>query len=133
MTWLYWRCHAAASPSLTSSYPVAFAPGCFHRAQTRDPRLGRAGHGRDRVRWRPRRKRRGSSAFAGSGKAGANGGNKGAPETYAEFEHEVDETICAVTPESFHAVGQFYEDFSQTPDEEVRDLLAAAVEVRTRT
>ena len=50
----------------------------------------------------------------------------GAPETCDEFEQEADETICAVAPESFHAVGQFYEDFSQTTDEEVRDLLAAA-------
>jgi predicted phosphoribosyltransferase len=52
----------------------------------------------------------------------------GAPETCAEFKDEVDEAICAVAPESFHAVGQFYEDFLQTTDEEVRDLLAAAAE-----
>ena len=50
----------------------------------------------------------------------------GAPETCREFEEEVDETICAITPESFWAVGQFYEDFSQTTDDEVRELLAAA-------
>lgn len=49
-----------------------------------------------------------------------------APETCAEFRHEVDETICAFTPESFAGVGQFYEDFSQTSDDEVRELLAAA-------
>jgi predicted phosphoribosyltransferase len=29
-------------------------------------------------------------------------------------------------PENFYAVGQWYEDFSQTNDEEVRDLLAQA-------
>ncbi len=50
----------------------------------------------------------------------------GSPETCAEFEQEVDETVCAVAPEWFAAVGQYYEDFSQTSDEEVRELLAAA-------
>src|SRR3989442_15414962 len=50
----------------------------------------------------------------------------GSPETCAEFEEEVDETVCAITPEFFRAVGQFYEDFSQTADEEVRELLARA-------
>ena len=35
----------------------------------------------------------------------------------------VDEIICAMTPEPFHAVGLWYEDFSQTTDEEVRALL----------
>ena len=43
-----------------------------------------------------------------------------------EFRDEVDEVICAVTDEIFYAVGQFYEDFSQTTDEEVRELLARA-------
>lgn len=47
----------------------------------------------------------------------------GAPETCREIEAEVDETICALMPASFHGVGQFYEDFSQTTDEEVRELL----------
>jgi putative phosphoribosyl transferase len=48
----------------------------------------------------------------------------GAAETCREFEHEVDETVCVLAPEWFQAVGQFYEDFSQTSDEEVRELLA---------
>jgi len=52
----------------------------------------------------------------------------GAPETCAEFAEEVDETICAITPEYFRAVGQYYDDFSQTTDDEVRALLAAAAE-----
>ncbi len=39
-------------------------------------------------------------------------------------EAEADEVICAITPEPFHAVGLWYDDFSQTTDEEVRDLLA---------
>jgi predicted phosphoribosyltransferase len=47
----------------------------------------------------------------------------GAPETCREIEAEVDETICAVMPAFFHGVGQFYEDFSQTTDDEVRELL----------
>ncbi|HWM25754.1 MAG TPA: phosphoribosyltransferase [Chthoniobacterales bacterium] len=47
----------------------------------------------------------------------------GAPETCREIELEVDETICVAKPASFHGVGQFYEDFSQTTDEEVRALL----------
>lgn len=47
----------------------------------------------------------------------------GAPETCREIEAEVDETICAVLPPFFHGVGQFYEDFSQTTDEQVRELL----------
>jgi len=50
----------------------------------------------------------------------------GAPETCREFETEVDETICAVSPAYFEAVGQFYDDFSQTTDDEVRELLANA-------
>jgi predicted phosphoribosyltransferase len=49
------------------------------------------------------------------------------PDTCAEFESEVDQVICAVTPQPFRAVGQWYKDFSQTSDEEVRDLLRRAV------
>ena len=49
-----------------------------------------------------------------------------APETCAEFQAEVDEVICATTPDPFYAVGLWYEDFSQTTDEEVRDLLERA-------
>jgi predicted phosphoribosyltransferase len=52
----------------------------------------------------------------------------GAPETCHELASEVDEMICAIMPASFHGVGQFYEDFSQTTDEEVRELLARARE-----
>ena len=50
----------------------------------------------------------------------------GAPETCRELEAEVDEVICAFKPAFFHGVGQFYEDFSQTTDEEVRELLIRA-------
>jgi predicted phosphoribosyltransferase len=47
-----------------------------------------------------------------------------APETCAEFQEEVDQIICAHTPEPFRAVGLWYQDFSQTSDREVRELLA---------
>src|SRR5437773_3576288 len=50
----------------------------------------------------------------------------GAPETCQEIDSEVDETICAIMPASFHGVGQFYKDFSQTTDEEVQELLEKA-------
>lgn len=53
------------------------------------------------------------------------------PQTCAEFESEVDQVICAVTPEPFLAVGQWYKDFSQTSDEEVRDLLRRAASFLT--
>ena len=50
----------------------------------------------------------------------------GAPETCERFQPMADDVVCAVTPEPFHAVGNWYEDFSQTSDDEVRDLLARA-------
>jgi erythromycin esterase-like protein/predicted phosphoribosyltransferase len=46
------------------------------------------------------------------------------PETCEELKAEVDEVVCAITPELFLAVGHWYEDFPRTTDEEVRDLLA---------
>ncbi len=49
-----------------------------------------------------------------------------AKETCIEFKDEVDEIICFATPEPFRAVGSWYEDFSQTSDEEVRHLLEVA-------
>ncbi len=39
---------------------------------------------------------------------------------------EVDEIVCVATPEPFLAVGRFYEDFTQTSDAEVHDLLDRA-------
>ena len=45
------------------------------------------------------------------------------PETCEKFRYEVDEIVCAVTPPNFQGVGLWYEDFSQTSDEEVRELL----------
>lgn len=49
-----------------------------------------------------------------------------APETCEEFKTEVDEVICAATPRMFNGVGRWYEDFSQTTDAEVHELLAQA-------
>ena len=49
-----------------------------------------------------------------------------APETCDEYRIGVDEIICAATPEPFWGVGLWYHDFSQTTDEEVRDLLERA-------
>lgn len=46
-----------------------------------------------------------------------------APVTCAEFRALVDEMICLRTPDPFQAVGLWYDDFSQTSDEEVHELL----------
>ncbi len=50
----------------------------------------------------------------------------GPPDTCREIALEADETICLSTPEFFQAVGQYYEDFSQTSDDDVRKLLTRA-------
>jgi putative phosphoribosyl transferase len=47
-------------------------------------------------------------------------------EVCEAFRAAADDVICAITPEPFRAVGLWYEDFSQTSDEEVRELLARA-------
>src|SRR3981189_1299213 len=41
------------------------------------------------------------------------------PEICEEMKAEADDVICATTPEPFHAVGRWHQDFSQTTDEEV--------------
>ena len=51
-----------------------------------------------------------------------------AAETCDEFRDVVDEVICGAMPRPFQAVGLWYEDFSQTSDEEVRELLERAAE-----
>lgn len=48
------------------------------------------------------------------------------PDTYAAFQRETDEAICVEMPEPFYAVGSWYQDFSQTTDDEVRELLKQA-------
>jgi predicted phosphoribosyltransferase len=50
----------------------------------------------------------------------------GAPQACAELREEVDEVVCAESPQPFYAVGLYYQDFSQTTDQEVRDLLERA-------
>src|SRR2546421_168017 len=52
----------------------------------------------------------------------------GPPDTCREIAQEADETICLSTPEFFQAVGQYYEDFSQTSDDDVRKLLTIAAQ-----
>src|SRR5437762_5204540 len=47
-------------------------------------------------------------------------------ETCEEFGELVDDVVCVEQPEPFMAVGRWYEDFSQTTDEEVHDLLEKA-------
>jgi predicted phosphoribosyltransferase len=51
-----------------------------------------------------------------------------AADTCDELRRDVDEVICAATPEPFVAVGAWYQDFGQTSDDEVRSLLAEAAE-----
>ena len=54
----------------------------------------------------------------------------GAADTCANLALEVDDLICLRTPEPFHAVGLWYEDFDQTGDDEVRKLLMQAEQTR---
>jgi putative phosphoribosyl transferase len=51
------------------------------------------------------------------------------PETCDAFRDVVDDIVCARTPEPFYAVGLWYEDFSQTTDDEVRELLERSAPV----
>jgi predicted phosphoribosyltransferase len=46
------------------------------------------------------------------------------PDTSEALKADADDVICAMTPEPFFAVGHWYEDFTQTTDDEVRELLA---------
>ncbi len=55
-----------------------------------------------------------------------------APATCSELETEADGVICAVTPEPFLAIGQWYQEFRQTSDEEVRRLLEQSAEQSQR-
>jgi len=52
----------------------------------------------------------------------------GAPQTCSELQELADEVVCGRTPDDFAAVGQWYADFSQTEDAEVRELLREAAE-----
>ncbi|MET9691849.1 phosphoribosyltransferase [Streptomyces sp. NPDC006514] len=48
------------------------------------------------------------------------------PDAVARLGTAADEVVCLATPHAFRAVGEWYQDFSQTPDEEVVFLLARA-------
>ena len=48
------------------------------------------------------------------------------PEACDEFRQHVDQVVCAETPKPFQAMGIWYENFSQTSDDEVRELLERA-------
>jgi predicted phosphoribosyltransferase len=50
------------------------------------------------------------------------------PETCEALKSKVDDVVCAVTPEPFYAVGLWYDDFSETSDDEVRELLTRSAE-----
>jgi len=47
----------------------------------------------------------------------------GPADTVRELQREADRAVCLSTPEPFYAIGEFYEDFEQTTDEEVIELL----------
>ncbi len=50
----------------------------------------------------------------------------GAPETCRALLGVADDVVCLLMPDYFDAVGLWYEDFGQTSDEEVRQLLATS-------
>ena len=50
----------------------------------------------------------------------------GAPDTCRAMRQVADDVVCVFTPDGFTAVGAWYEDFSETSDDEVRRLLSAA-------
>ena len=51
-------------------------------------------------------------------------------ETCDALGARVDEVVCLMMPEVFHAVGEWYEDFTQTSDADVQDLLRDAAAAR---
>ena len=50
----------------------------------------------------------------------------GAPETCSAMARLADDVVCLMTPEPFYAVGLWYENFDQTDDDEVHDLIERA-------
>jgi putative phosphoribosyl transferase len=53
--------------------------------------------------------------------------------TYRRLRSEVDDFVCVHTPETFYAIGEFYDDFSQVSDEEVMELLRPVNKHRAHT
>jgi predicted phosphoribosyltransferase len=56
----------------------------------------------------------------------------GASDTCRELKEQADDVVCVQTPEPLFGVGSWYEDFSQTTDDEVRELLTEAHEASMR-
>jgi predicted phosphoribosyltransferase len=52
----------------------------------------------------------------------------GARETCQALQADADEVVCAASPEPFRAVGLWYRQFPQASDDEVRQLLAWAIQ-----
>lgn len=52
----------------------------------------------------------------------------GAASTCSELRSEVDEVVCALTPEPFYAVGLWYDDFSPTTDRDIHNLLQPEIQ-----
>jgi predicted phosphoribosyltransferase len=57
----------------------------------------------------------------------------GSADTCEELQAEADDVVCLTNPEPFLAVGLWYDDFTPTTDEDVRDLLARAADERQRS
>ena len=55
----------------------------------------------------------------------------GAPGPIAELRGQVDDLICLEEPAEFRAVGEWYQDFEQTSDHRVIELLRRAATLRT--
>jgi putative phosphoribosyl transferase len=82
----------------------------------------------------------GSTARAACQVANARGANRvllAAPvasaDAISDLGSDADEVVCVLTPAWLSSIGQWYEDFSPTSDEEVRDLLARAAARQLRT
>ncbi|MDH6544178.1 phosphoribosyltransferase [Streptomyces sp. SPB4] len=54
------------------------------------------------------------------------------PDAVARLRGQADEVVCLSAPRAFRAVGEWYRDFTQTPDEEVLALLARAADRTAR-
>ena len=55
----------------------------------------------------------------------------GAPETCDQFRHLADEIVCAREPADFAAVREWQENFQQTSDAEVHELLQQSRNLRS--
>lgn len=54
------------------------------------------------------------------------------PEAVESLRSEVDEVVCLSMPDELYAIGQFYDDFAQVGDDEVRELLERAAPGREK-